>query len=128
MPYDSNCRVGCACAPLHVYVLSCASRTCTTNERYPSELSGQFSASMVVGERGSVLFLDYDEMNPSNGYCDPMFHKDTCVYFIAVMNSNLVLSTNAIGAVFSITAATSTGNLILIYICNFHVLSHFLLI
>lgn len=101
------CALGCDCSPLKIYVRSCAQSTCKVQDRYPSELSGAFSSSMTVNEKGSTLFISNDPLNKWNGYCNPDEHKDTCVYYVAVSGGTVTTSDASTDALFSITAATS---------------------
>lgn len=98
----STCYPGCSCAPLKVYVTSCSISSCSELKRKPSEITGQYQASMTVDPTsGSTMLISMDSNQAA--FCDPAArnNNEDCMYFVAVSHT-LVASS----AVFAITGRT----------------------
>ena len=76
------CAPGCACDPLTVFVNSCPESRCTVDDQYPGPF--HFQLQQEAAAAYSTLFIAWDPLNPSNGFCDPKVAKEPCLYYVTV--------------------------------------------
>lgn len=103
---NGECKPGCPCNPLQVYIRSCSLSKCNEADAYPSMYANQFfySDSKVDSFVGSSIAVRPSEEDMG---CDPQASGEPCVVNVAVMTPISASAKTIPSARFSITARSA---------------------
>lgn len=103
---SGECKPGCPCNPLQIYIRSCALSKCNEADSYPTNFDGQYyySDPKVDPYVGSSIAVRPSDEGLS---CDPDRYGESCMISVIVMAPINAIAPKTLSARFSITARSA---------------------